>query len=62
MKNPNKLADNIQKDLKRIGELSLDIIEKAKHQKLGQSNGAKTFDQAVEINHLAQKIYKILNY
>ena len=58
MKNPN---DSIRKDLKRIGELSLEIIEKAKCQKLGLSSGAKTFDQAVQINHLAQKIYKILD-
>tara|TARA_Y100000310_G_scaffold343672_1_gene452400 strand:- start:2467 stop:2649 length:183 start_codon:yes stop_codon:yes gene_type:complete len=58
MKSPN---DSMRKDLKRIGELSLEIIEKAKHQKLGLSSGAKTFDQAVQINHLAQKIYKILD-
>jgi hypothetical protein len=59
MKSPN---ESIKKDLKEIGELSLNIIEKAKHQKLGRSSGAKTFDQAVKINHLAEKIYKILNY
>ena len=58
MNDPSK---EIQDDLKKIGELSLEIIEKAKHQKLGQANGAKTYNQAIEINHLAKKIYKILN-
>ena len=52
---------DIKDDLLKIGELSLEIIEKAKHQKLGQSSGAKTFSQAIEINQLAQKIYKILD-
>ena len=58
METPN---EKIEHDLLRIGELSLNIIEKAKTATLGETQGKETFDKAVEINKLARKIYKTLN-
>ncbi|MBC8395112.1 MAG: hypothetical protein H8E05_00280 [Bacteroidetes bacterium] len=51
----------LREDLDKIGELSLNIISKCKHDLPTSHSHLDMFDQAVKINKLAQNLYKLLN-